>query len=216
MKKIYINLLVVGLITVLNFNASAQSRITFEASQMMTRFNFIDSQGTKDISYSFKLSNAYHIGYRYDLDNGLYFQPNIGMRKAGATRIYDETNYDWNFQYFDFRAGIGYMYDLGGVNIYLTASPYFAYLLTANQSLNNENFDIIASKNIKRGDLGLFLSPGTQFKLSNSMSVGVQLDYMLGFKNIETSTNGQKATNSAYGLSVGLSFSLSTFANKSF
>lgn len=198
------------LIGFLSFNSkvNAQSNLTAEISQAITKFKFTDSEGSKDKGYSFNLSNAYHIGYKYTFDNGVFLQSNLGLRKAGATLVYDDANYQWDFNYFDFRLGGGYAYSFNDFDVFLAVSPYFSHLLTANQRVNNEDFNIIKSESIKRGDIGLFISPGAQMELSNSLTVYSQFDTMLGFKNIESATNGQKSTNLAFSLSLGLTLSL--------
>lgn len=214
-RKIIVLFVVVSL-TATTSTIKAQSNITAELSQAITKFQFKNSEGVKDLSYSFNLSNNYHIGYKYTIDNGAFLHSNIGLRKAGATLVYEESNYQWNLNYFDFRIGGGYAYELNGIDIYLSLTPYFSYLLTGNQILNNKNYDMIKEESIKRSDIGLFISPGAQMKLSNSISAYAQFDSMLGLKNIENSTEGQQNKNLAFSLSLGLTFSLDNNASKSF
>lgn len=194
--------------SIFGFAANAQTGITVEASQMFTNFKFTDSEGNQDKEYTSNLSGAYHVGYRYDLDNGVVVQANVGMRTAGASLLYDNSNYNWDLQYVDVRLGVGYLYDMNGIKPYLMVSPYYGQLLKANQLLNNENFDLKASGELQTNDFGVFLSPGVQFDVSDYISVYSQFDYMMGLQNLETNTNGQQSQNVAMAISVGAVFAL--------
>ena len=58
--------------------------------------------------------------------------------------VYDGYNYLWDLQYTDIKLGGGYIYNAGRLKPYLSVSGYFAYLLKANQTINNQNFDTLA------------------------------------------------------------------------
>lgn len=188
----------------------AQSSITIDASQVVSTFKFTDSAGVQDKSYSPIYSGAYSLGYRYESEEGLLIRAGLGMRKAGATMDYDNINYTWNLQYADVKVGVGYIYNKVRLQPYLSASPYYAMLLKANQSLNNENFDIINSKSLQKNDYGVFITPGLQFKASDAISVYTEFNYMMGLRNLETSS-GQKSYNRAYSFSLGVAFTIETF-----
>jgi hypothetical protein len=185
----------------------AQSNVTIDASQVVSTFKFTDSTGTQDKSYSPVYSGAYSLGYRYASEGGLLIRAGLGMRKAGATMVYDNINYTWNLQYADIKVGAGYIYNKASFQPYLSVSPYYAMLLKANQSLNNENFDIINSKSLQKNDYGVFITPGLQFKASDAISVYTEFNYMMGLRNLETDS-GQKSYNRAYSFSLGVAFTI--------
>lgn len=192
---------------IIKTSVMAQSSFTLDASQMLTNFKFIDSMGVQDKSYSGNYSGAYSIGYRYSSAGGFLFRAGIGMRKAGATLVYDATNYSWDLQYADVKLGIGYKYDAGRIQPYLTVSPYYAFLLKANQRINNEDFDIKNSKSLQKTDYGIFISPGTQIRISDDIAAYAEFSYLMGLQNIETDA-GQKGYNTAYALTVGVAFTI--------
>lgn len=209
--KFNILLLLFGFISIKS--ALAQSSFTLDASQLYTTFKFQDSQGNKDNSYSGNFTGAYSIGYRYVHESGLLLRANVGMRKAGATLVYDDANYMWDLQYADGRLGVGYMLTSTRVKPYLTASGYYAYLLKANQTLNQVNYDIKEANALSKTDYGIVASPGVQLELSEYFSVYAEASYLMGLQNIENkaveaSGSGQKGYNQAYGLTLGLSFSI--------
>lgn len=183
------------------------SNITIEASQNITNFSFIDSDGVKDKNYSPNFSGGYALGYRYTMEMGLFFGGKLGMRKAGATYVVDESNYSWNLQYMDARLGIGYNFAFGKMGAHFYAQPYLGYLLKANQSLNNENFDIINSESMSRIDYGVFFSPGVNLTASDFISIYVDLNYMLGLANLET-TETQTSKNNLFGATLGVAFAI--------
>lgn len=212
-KYIKINLLLLLFGLVSTISAKAQSSLTLDASQLYTTFTFQDSQGNKDTSYSGNFAGAYSIGYRYVHESGFLVRTSIGMRKAGATLVYDEANYMWDLQYADARLGIGYMLTSTRVKPYLTASGYYAYLLKANQTLNQVNYDIKEANALSQTDYGIIASPGAQVELSEYFSVYVEGSYLMGLQNIESKEaeaagSNQKGYNQAYGLTLGLSFSI--------
>lgn len=187
----------------------AQSSLTIDGSQIMSNFKFEDSQGTRDKVYNPIYTNAYSVGYRYSAESGLMFRAGLGMRKAGATLVYDNSNYAWNFQYADVKIGVGYVYNKPErIKPYLCVSGYFAYLLKANQTINNENFDILKSESINKMDFGVFITPGINIKINDYISAYTEFNYMMGLANLETSTDGQVSHNSGMSISLGLSFNI--------
>lgn len=202
------------LLTVSSVNA--QSSITIDASQQITNFVFVDGSGFQDNTYLIfgednlykpVYSGTYSVGYSYMLDFGLFFKTSVGMRNAGATMVYDATNYLWDFQYLQAKLGTGYSLNLGLFNPYLSVSGYFGYLVKANQRVNNEDYDIIDSGSINTNDFGLYFSPGVRIDASEYISVYSELSYLMGLQNIE-SAESQQATNVAYMVTLGLSFTI--------
>jgi hypothetical protein len=188
--------------------ANGQSSIFIDASQQVTTFRFLNSDGTIDKSYAPIYSGAYQVGYAYELDLGVFFRGGAGMRKAGATMVYDAANYQWDLQYLNTEIGAGYGYPLGRFTPFFQVSGYFGYLLKANQKINNEDFDIIDSGSLKRVDAGVMFIPGVKMSVNELISVYADFSYLMGLLNLETSTNGQKSTNTGYIISLGLSFAI--------
>lgn len=212
MKNILSNITKVALSFILIVNLSGvansqESNITIEASQNMTNFKFIDSQGVRDESYKVNYSGSYNLGYRYQTDFGLFIGLKVGMRGAGASLIYDDVNYSWDLQYLNTNLDVGYMYNFDRLSAYLAVSPYFGYMLRATQTIDSKDYDIINSEDLQKTDYGLFISPGIDFKVNDLVSVYTQFNYMLGLQNIETVEN-QTSNNTLMGLSLGLSFML--------
>lgn len=212
-KQLTLFMIILGFIAI-NHATQAQSALTIDASQAYTNFKFLDSEGNRDESYSGNYTGGYNIGYRYNSEGGLLIRAAIGMRKAGASLVYEDANYSWNLQYGEVKIGAGYVHKIGRVNPYLTISPYFAYLLKATQTLNHEDYDILNSNSLQRIDYGVFASPGVQLRLSDAVSAYAEFNYMMGLKNIETGSKGgevsseQKAYNMSYSITGGLAFTI--------
>lgn len=192
----------------MGINAQAQSALTIEASQNITNFAFTNSLGEKVDGYSAAYSGGYSIGYRYTLEDiGLFIPVKVGMRKAGATYIYDNSNYNWTLQYFEARLGVGYNYSFGKFGAHLSVMGYYGYLLKGIQTLNNEDFDIRSSGDINTNDFGIFFSPGANFQANDFINVYLDLNYMLGLANLETNEN-QTSKNRLFGGTLGLAFTI--------
>lgn len=205
-------------------NANAQLRstanvqsITIEASQQVTNFVFVDGRGIqdntrmiwgKDNVYKPVYSGAYNLGYSYLFGFGLYLNSSIGMRNAGATMVYDETNYEWNFQYLQAKLGAGYALKLGRVSPYIGVSGFFGYLAKASQSINNEEYDIIELEVIEPYDIGISVPIGVRLDASEYISIYTQASYLTGLQNIEALENDQQANNIGLSFTLGLSFTI--------
>lgn len=194
-------------LTTIAFSGFSQSSITVEASQNITNFKFTNSLGEQVEGYSPNYSGGYALGYRYGLENGMFFPVKVGMRKGGATYIYDNSNYQWELQYFEARLGLGYNYSFGKFGAHISATGYYGMLLKANQRINNEDFDIRSSGDIAKGDYGVFISPGANFQVNDYISVYVDLNYMLGLGNLETDGT-QTSNNKLMGGTLGLAFTI--------
>ncbi|MBN2212781.1 MAG: outer membrane beta-barrel protein [Bacteroidales bacterium] len=187
---------------------NAQSGLTVEASQLYASFKFTDTQGSKlNSEYSGIFTGAYHVSYRFVSEGGFMLKAGAGMRKAGATMVYDEMNYSWNLQYADGQVGIGYILKSDNISPYLTVSGYYGYLLRGFQTINNEEFNIRESESINTSDYGIVINPGLQITISYEISVFFEFNYLMGLKNLEKD-DSQKSKNYACGLTLGLAFSL--------
>lgn len=211
-KRYLLAILVTGLIIGGN-NVNAQSGITIDASQQMTTFDFYDSMGETDDSYSPIYSGAYNVGYSYFLDFGMYFNASVGMRNAGSSMTYDATDLRWDFQYGQGKLGLGYAYNMGRFSPYLGVSGYYSMLLTANQQINdpmreNKDYDLMGAGLIAEDDFGLYITPGVRIAASDFISVYTELGYLMGMQNIETGTGEQEAYNTGYSITLGLSFTI--------
>lgn len=208
MKTLKYTFLGLGLV-LLAFTSNAQHQsLTIDASQMISTFNFVDSESNKqNADYQSILTGSYGIGYRHILDNNIILRGGIGKRNGGANYVYDEMNYSWELQYLDFRIGGGYKYDLNRISPYLVLSGYYGHMLRGVQILNNEEFNITDSGILNKSDIGIVINPGVNMELSKYISAYVEFNYLHGLNNIE-SDESQKAQNVAYGLTLGLSFTI--------
>ena len=191
----------------------AQSSLTIDASQQYSTFKFQDSQGVVDTSYLPAYTGAYHLGYRFTHESGLLVSAQLGMRKAGATIIYDDANYLWSLQYADFRLGAGYMLNAERFKPYVKVSGYYALLLKANQTQGTTNYDLVKAGELQRTDYGVLASPGLQVSLSEYISVYTEFSYLMGLRNMETQkvesvSSVQEGYNRAFSATLGLAFTI--------
>jgi hypothetical protein len=209
MKKNFVKLSAfLCLIFAASTSISQTQSVTIEASQNITNFSFTDSQGNKDENYMPSYSGSYALGYKYGMDDlGLFFTGKLGMRKGGATYVYDNMNYSWDLQYAEARLGVGYNYSFDKFGAHLSVQGYYGYLLKANQRLNNEDFDIRNSGSLNTNDFGLFISPGVNFTASDAISIYLDVNYMMGLANLETDQS-QISKNSLIGASLGVAFTI--------
>lgn len=207
-KSIKLSLLGLAILLASNIaKAQNQSNILIQASQNITNFKFIGSDGVLDEGYLPNYSGSYALGYRYDMEMGVSGGVKLGMRKAGATYVFDNTNYSWNLDYFEARLFAGYHYSFDKLSAGIAFEGYFGMLLKANQRLNNEDFDIINTGAINKSDFGVLISPGINYKMSDYISAYLDINYMLGLANLE-SDETQQSFNKLIGATLGLAFAI--------
>ena len=181
---------------------------TIEASQLVSTFKFVDSDGNKQNSdYQTVLTGAYGIGYRNILDNNIILKAGIGKRNGGANYVYDDMNYSWRLEYLEAKIGGGYILKRRVFSPYATVNGYYGHLLRGTQILNNEEFNITKSGILKKSDFGLIGTIGVNFSISSFISAYAEGLYLYGLSNIEKDS-GQKTSNRGYGITLGLSFNL--------
>lgn len=182
---------------------TAQSCVNFEAAQVFSNFKYVDSKGIEDNTYTYKIGNAFGLGYQYTSSNGFFARASLGMRKAGANLIYNNIRYIWSLQYSNLQVGIGYQYNEWRLKPYIAVMPYYAYLLDANQTIDSDNYDIKANKSIKNSDFGLFIAPGFNITITKYISVFAEYKYIMGLQNIE-SAQGEQLFNRGFALNFGI------------
>jgi hypothetical protein len=199
-KKLYFAFII--LIISLSIHCNAQSFITIDGSQVFSNLKFTNSNGQKDKSYSNIITGGYSIGYRI-YKKGLFARLNVGMRKGGATMVYNNSNITWGLQYCDVRLGVGYELDKWRIKPYVSASGYYSFLLKATQSMDGLNYDIKKNKSVKSSDYGVLLVPGIKVFISDYISIYSEFSYLIGLQNLETNTK-QKLNNTGYSISLGI------------
>jgi opacity protein-like surface antigen len=116
--------------------------------------------------------------------------------------VLDGLNLNWNIQYAEANIGVGYILNKWRIKPYFSTSPYFGYILKANQSIGSDNYDIKKNNSLKTTDFGLTFSPGLKIALSNSISFYADYKYILGLQNLEKS--GQKSFNRGFSINLGV------------
>lgn len=202
------NLLTLILVVLVMGSAVSQTQsVTIEASQNITNFRFSDSNGNIDKNYAPVYSGGYALGYKYEMEQGVYFLGKLGMRKSGATYVFDNYNYAWDLQYAELRLGIGYKYGFGKFGAHFVSQPYLGFLVRADQRLNNQDYDLLELGEMNDMDYGVFLSPGINFTASELIGLYLDLNYMFGLANLETNDT-QQSQNRLIGASLGVSFTI--------
>lgn len=194
-----------------SFVAFPAAFYTFDAFQTFSTFRFsykLNTESTQAGSptYSDISSTGFGLGYESFYKSGLFVGGGLGSRKAGASMVYKKVDYLWNLQYIDFKATVGYQYDKWRIKPFVHLQPFFAYLLSAKQSIGLNYYDIKTDKNIKSYDFGAFASMGARVALTPYLSIYSNYTYNLSVKNIET-TQGQYLYNRGFSFKLGLAFS---------
>jgi hypothetical protein len=195
---------------------NAQSFMNIEVAQNFSTFKFsykfIDNT---DFSADYQQytqinSIAYGAGYTNLRSSGLLFTGGLGFRKAGASLVYRKTNYLWELQYIDFKAGVGYFYNRWSIKPYTYLMPYYAYLLSAKQSSGLTYYDVKSDKALKNHDVGLLLNVGLKVPLSYYTDLFAEYNYNVGLNNIETAPE-QFLYNRGFAVKLGLAINITNF-----
>jgi hypothetical protein len=186
----------------------AQSVATFDVSQVVANFKFVDSNGELDKSFTPNITNSYSLGFLKASDKGVLLGGNIGLRMAGASKQVNSVAFKWNFQYLDLKVGAGYILNKWRIKPYVLVSPYYASLLKADQLIAEKTYDVKKAKGVLNYDFGVVGSAGVKIKLSDLVSLFSSYNHIYGIKNIEVATN-QKLYNRGFSLSLGIALTIS-------
>lgn len=190
-----------------SFASTAQSTVTFDAGQTFSTFKYSDSQGSIN-DFTNNIAGCFSLGYSYIGQNGIIIRSTAGMRKAGASLVYNETNFDWNLQYADIQIGAGYVFNRWMVKPYFVASPYFAYMLKGRQEIGENSYDVVKNKTMSTLDYGVCFVPGLKVSLTNTIAFYAEYKQILGLQNLEmSSTNNQKTFNRGFSVNLGIAIS---------
>ena len=191
----------------------AQNEINIEGSQVISNFKFVDSSGDIDKSYLNVMSGAYGISYLKTTKKNLLLKVGAGMRKGGASLAYGNNTYSWQLQYIDAKIGVGYIISKWRLRPYVMLTPYYSFLMKANQTVNTQNYDMMKSKSIKNSDYGINGAFGIKVPLSDLLAIYAEGSYLYGLQNNEPTTS-QKLYNRAYFLTFGISGKISKLSPK--
>ena len=187
--------------------SKAQSTVTFDVGQTFSKFKYSDSQGEIN-DFSNNITGCFSLGYNYFGQNGIIIRGNAGMRKGGASLVYNETDFYWNLQYVDFNIGAGYVFDRLKVKPYIVASPYFAYMLKGEQKIADKTYNVIKNKTMSTLDYGVYVIPGVKVAVTNTLAFYAEYKQIIGLQNLETSsTNNQKTFNRGFSINLGIAIS---------
>lgn len=206
MKSIVVKILSILILLASLKISKAQSTFIVEVGTICTSFKFYDSLGNDLKSeYYGKLNNTFIVGYNHIFSESVLLGLKLGVRGAGANYIEDVYNYSWDLKYVDVRLNVGYILNIGKVDPFIDISGYYSYLVEGIQILNNQHYNIIKLSLLNRTDYGAIFASGVKFDFTDYLSGKLELNYLLGLKNIENNEN-QKAKNYAYGINFGLLF----------
>jgi hypothetical protein len=138
-KQLFILIL---LLAPLTKSIYAQSALSFDAGQVFSRFKFHNSDGDLVKNFNYQIAGSYSLDYHYVSKEGLFVRGGFGMRKAGATMVYENIPLTWNFHYADVFFGFGYQLNKFRFKPYITFVPYYGYLLKAWQTIGPEDYDL--------------------------------------------------------------------------
>ena len=207
MKKILLSLFAISI----TWAAISQNHLHLKSGKSFTSFMFKDSEGVKDKNLNYVFNNYFGISYDKYLNDRNIIRGEFAFREAGAQAIIDEVKYEWNFNYLDLNVAYLFKY-LGNdrFGLHIGAAPTLGFLLTGEQSIGQQYFDVKKERAIKTVDFGINFLTNAQFKVADKISVLLEYRYGLGLLNIETDGNNpdQVTQNRSHFILAGLSFNL--------
>ena len=188
--------------------------ITLDVGELLSTFKFTDKTNVVQPVFTHNVAACFNFGYCYALktghygnQNGLFIQANVGMRKGGAATVYEGLDVNWVTQYANASIGLGYLYNKWRLKPYFSASPYFGYLLKANETIGITNYDLKSSSIMNSTDIGLIFSTGVKFVLTNFISLYTDYKYILGVHNVENTT-GKESYNRGFSFNLGIAITI--------
>jgi len=208
MKKIFVlSTLLLAL------NSFAQDYLSVSLYKSYSNFNFTNSQGEKDKSINAVWNNSCAINYQQIINTHFFVRGELGIKAMGAYSVLNTSKITWNLNYMDINWGGGYILLIKKIQAYAGASFYGSYLLSANQTIGANYYDIKKDNSIKKNDYGINAFIGAIYPISNTSSFFIECAKSIGLTQLDEGSN-QKLYNKAMFFKLGLMFKLNTRKKK--
>jgi len=198
----------------LTLNSFAQDYLSLSLAKSFSSFNFTNSKGEKDKTIKTVSKNAYAINYMQVLDTIFFVRVELGVKEMGAYSVLNTEKITWNLNYMDVNWGGGFITSIKKAKAYLGASFYGSYLLSANQTIGANFYDMKKENTIKKNDFGINAFIGTIYPISPSTFMVIECAKSFGLNQLDAGSN-QKLFNKAIFLKLGLTFRLKALKKKS-
>jgi outer membrane protein W len=191
----------------LNIGAS----FNFAPSSLMNATRPHEETGL-DFDFKFKNSLGGQLNFVYFIKPNWSISASAGYLQRGARFADPEADYlpRYRFSYLDLSLGAAYHFQTEK-----KLSPFISASLTQHnllRAVHKNSFEETDIKNdISKTDVGLLLSAGTDYKISEKQTLQLSIFYNQGFVNVFNGVfkeNGLKAYNSVMGVKAGYNFSL--------
>ena len=211
--KSTVKILLISFVCFTMLDSKAQTDFCFDFSLVSSNFKFVDSDNNVDKKFNSNLTSGLNLGVARTLKNGFVFGGNLGYRGAGASIQIGGMNFNWDFKYADVKVILGYRLDKWRIRPFVTASPYYAFLLKATQTNGTVVYNNLENNSVSKSDFGLIGTGGLNMKISDEISMYAAYNYIYGIKNIQMEDN-QELYNRGYSITFGLAFTISKSSPK--
>jgi hypothetical protein len=205
MKKITL----ISLLLFSALGAYSQHHLHVKSGKTFSTFLFRNSENTKDETLNHIANNF--IGMSYDMNLGKLhvFRPEVAYREAGARSALNNQKLSWNLNYID--VNVAYMLkilDLEKIKLYQGVAPGVGILLSGEQFIGQDYYDLKEEKALKTLDYGINFMLNSKIRILENVFLSVEYRYGLGIRQIEAnpSATSQISRNRFHAALFGLAF----------
>jgi hypothetical protein len=186
MKKILLFLLLSGLCS----RGFAQNHFHVKSGKTFSTFLFRNSENTKDESLDYITNNFLGLSYDFNLGKLHVLRPEVSYREGGARSEWNNRRLFWKLNYID----INFAYqikvlDFEKIKIYQGIAPGVGFLLSGEQYIGNDYFDVKKTGSLRKMDYGVNFMANAKIKVIENVYLTVEYRYGLGIRQIESNRN---------------------------
>ena len=187
---------------------NAQNKVGMSFAQNISTLRFVDSEGNKD-DLDLAIKYGYALGYQFGFYDNFFADAWLGYNTRGANSTEGLQKLAWSLGYVNATANAGDRINLRRLLPHFGIGAYYGRLLTADQYIGSDYYDLMDSDVIHKNDVGAILFAGLEYKYSLDGAVFIRFSESVGLLNLETDKEAsQKMFNRTFAIQVGLFFSI--------
>jgi hypothetical protein len=165
----------------------AQNHFQVKSGKTFSTFLFRDSDKNKDETLDYITNNFLGLSYDFNLGNLHVLRPEVSYREGGARSVWNNRRLFWKLNYLD--VNFAYMIkvlDFEKIKVYQGVAPGIGFLMSGEQYIGNDYFDVKASGSLRNLDFGVNFMANGKMKVFENVFLTIEYRYGLGIRQIES------------------------------
>lgn len=176
-------------LSLLCFGSVAQNHFQVKSGKTFSTFLFRDSDKNKDETLNYITNNFLGMSYDFNLGKLHVLRPEVSYREGGARSVWNNRRLFWKLNYLD----VNFAYfikvlDFEKIKIYQGVAPGLGFLMSGEQYIGNDYFDVKATGALRKFDFGVNFMANAKIKVIENVFLTIEYRYGLGIRQIESNS----------------------------